>query len=76
MNNWINVNEKLPEFFERESSFYSVSETVLVYDGNKQRVARLIFDIEDNLYTWRSDCSEGWDLPCVTHWKYLSENPE
>lgn len=76
MNNWINVNDKLPEFSENEDSFYSVSETVLVYDGNKQRVAYLTFDKDDNLYAWRSDCSEGWSLGGVTYWKYLSKNPE
>ena len=59
MNNWINVNDKLPEFSENEDSFYAISETVLVYDGNKQRVAYLTFDKDDNLYAWRSDCSEG-----------------
>ena len=76
MNNWINVNDKLPEFSENEDSFYAISETVLVYDGNKQRVAYLTFDKDDNLYAWRSDCSEGWDITGVTHWKYLSRNPE
>ena len=76
MSDWVNVNDKLPEFSENEYSFYLVSETVLVYDGYKQRVARLIFDKEDNIYSWRSDCSEGWDITSVTHWKYLSENPK
>lgn len=78
MNNWINVNEKLPEFSGDTwySVSVSVSETVLVYDGNKQRVAYLTFDKDDNTCSWISDCSEGWVLCGVTHWKYLSENPK
>lgn len=76
MSDWIDINDKLPEISENENTFYLLSELVLVFNGYKQRLARVVFDKEDNIYSWRSDCSESWDIPSVTHWKYLSDNPK
>jgi len=76
MNDWINTKHELPELSELKYSCYAVSASVLVYDGNKQRVAKLTFDRDENVYSWRTECSECWELPHVTHWKYLSKNPE
>lgn len=76
-NKWISTDVQLPVVKQGKYSHDGKSEPVLVCTEHLDvLVAYLTQDSDDETFTWRSNCSEGWWLIGVTHWMFLPDLPK
>jgi hypothetical protein len=76
-NNWISVEEKLPEKDEvRDFGYFWGSIDVLIFDGKNINIGYWV-QWEENEFPleWKIKGRDSYSISGITHWGYLPEIP-